>query len=612
MPQRPPTPGRTISELHESFRRGTYRPSDVVEGWLAQPAASRSAPVWISTVAPEILRASAAALDAELAENPVQALKKPLFGSLCAIKDNIDVSGLPTTAACPAFAYQPHASSPAVKAVQDAGAIVVGKTNLDQFATGLVGTRSPYGAVPNAIAPAYASGGSSSGSAVAVASGLVHFALGTDTAGSGRVPAGLNNIVGWKPSRGMLSTRGTVPACRSLDCVSIFALTVADAARVFEVASAYDDQDPCSRRLPLYPGRFPSRFRFGVPELSQRNFFGDDDAAAAFAAAIARMEALGGVPVSVDLGPWQAVAAMLYEGPWVAERHAAIREFFDAHPDALDPTVRAIIGDAVRYTATDVFAAFARLGAMQVALRPSWDCFDVLLVPTAPTAYTIAEIQADPIELNRRLGLYTNFVNLLDLAALAVPSEFKPDGLPFGVTLIAPAGSDLALAELGDRFHRSTGLPLGATGASLPDTDRFATRADVARIAVVGAHLTGLPLNHELTRRGARLVRSARTAPRYRLYALPGTVPPKPGLVRTAEAQGHPIELEIWELGLREFGSFVLGVPSPLSIGTIELDDGPPVHGFLCEALATAGAEDISRFGGWRNYLNQGAAVTSP
>jgi allophanate hydrolase len=600
MPQSP----FTIAALHEDYRRGVLRPSQVVESWLAQPAAARSSPVWISTVAPENLRARAAALDAELASDPARALSKPLFGTLYAAKDNIDVAGVPTTAACPAFAYEPAQSSPVVEALHDGGAMLVGKTNLDQFATGLVGTRSPYGAVPNAVAPMYASGGSSSGSAVAVAAGLVHFALGTDTAGSGRVPAGLNNIVGWKPSRGILSTRGTVPACRSLDCVSIFAMTVPDAARVFAVTSAFDDQDPCSRRLSLCPHRFPSPFRFGVPGPSQRNFDGDDDAAAAFEVAIARLTALGGTAVAVDLSPWQAVAAMLYEGPWVAERHAAIREFFDAQPDALDPNVSRIIAGASRYTATDVFAATARLGAMQVALRSLWKTFDVLLVPTAPTAYTIAAIQADPIELNRRLGTYTNFVNLLDLAALAVPSALKPNGLPFGVTLIAPAGSDLALAELGQRLHQEAGLPLGATAAPMPKCEPLATPADVARVAVVGAHLTGLPLNHELTSRGGRLVRCARTAPHYSLYALSGMVPPKPGLVRTSDARGHGIELEIWELGLREFGSFVLGVPSPLSIGTIELDDGPPVHGFLCEATATAGAEDISRFGGWRNYLN--------
>ncbi len=575
----------------------------MVDRWLALPEAARSAPVWISTASPQSLRARASALDAELAADVNRALSKPVFGTLYGAKDNIDVAGLPTTAACPEYSYDPAESAHVVNALHAGGALVVGKTNLDQFATGLVGTRSPYGIVPNAFVPAFVSGGSSSGSAVAVAAGLVHFALGTDTAGSGRVPAGLNNIVGWKPSRGIVSTRGTVPACRSLDCVSIFALTVPDAARVFAVASAFDEQDPCSRRLSLTSDRFPGRFRFGVPELSQRVFDGDDDAAAAFDAAVARMESLGGTPVSVDLEPWLEVAAMLYDGPWVAERYAAIREFFDAQPDSMDPVVREIIAGASRYSAADFFAASARLIDARVALRPLWESFDVLLVPTAPTAYTIADVQSKPIELNRRLGTYTNFVNLLDLAALAVPSAFKSNGLPFGVTLIAPAGSDVALAELGQRMQQCAGLPLGATSARCPKPEQLATRADVARIAVVGAHLSGLPLNHELTSRGARLVRATRTTPRYRLYALPGTAPPKPGLVRSDDGGGHEIELEIWELGFREFGSFVLGVPAPLSIGTIELGDGPPVHGFLCEASAIRGAEEISRFGGWRSYL---------
>jgi allophanate hydrolase len=347
----------------------------------------------------------------------------------------------------------------------------------------------------------------------------------------------------------------------------------------------------------------PARFRFGIPSEGQREFFGDAGAAAAFDTAIARLEALGGVAVPVDMTPWHAVAAMLYEGPRVAERHAAIRSFFDTRPEALDPTVRAIIAGAARYSATDAFAAMAKLAGLRAALQGLWRTFDVLLVPTAPTVYTIAAVQADPVELNRRLGFYTNFVNLLDLAAIAVPAAFKPDGLPLGVTLIGPAGSDLGLADLGQRFHQAGQLTMGATDAPMPGPESLAARTDVARIAVVGAHLAGLPLNRELTDRGARLVRPARTAAHYRLHALPGTTPPKPGLVRGADGSGRRIEVEIWELGFAEFGSLVAGIPSPLSIGTIELDDGTAVQGFLCEAAAVAGAEDISGFGGWRNYL---------
>jgi len=602
----PSKPAPTLTALHADYRRGALRPSDVVEAWLARPLRDRGAPVWIATVPADALRQRARALDALLADDPVAALAQPLFGALYAVKDNFDVMGMPTTAACPSFAYIPEVSAAVVAALDAAGAILVGKTNLDQFATGLVGTRSPYGAVPNAFNPAFISGGSSSGSAVAVARGFVHFALGTDTAGSGRVPAGLNNIVGWKPTRELIATTGVVPACRSLDCVSIFALTVADAARVFAVARTTGiatELRGCALDRPFLHGPF----NLAVPHHEQLAFFGDDDSAALFASAVARLETLGATTQAIDFAPLRAVAAMLYEGAHVAERHAGIRAFFDAHADQLDPTVRGIVAGARGYSATDVFAATAMVASLKVQLAAMWKRVDVLAVPTTPTTYSIAAVDADPVELNRRLGTYTNFVNLLDLAAIAVPAGFRADGMPMGITLIGPAGSDLMLAELAQRLHAATALPLGAMGLPLPPTERLSGRADLARVAVVGAHLTGLPLNRELAERGARLVRRACTAPRYRLFALPGTTPPKPGMVRTNDA-GHAIELEVWELSLAAFGAFVAGVPSPLSIGTIELDNGEPVHGFLCEAVATTGAEDITRFGGWRSYLASRAA----
>lgn len=598
----PPTPPPTISELHDAYRRGTWRPSEIVEHWLARPAADRDRPVWISLLPAGALRERAEALDRMLAADAEAALAKPLFGALCAVKDNIDVAGVPTTAGCPAFAFEPAQSAAVIAAVEAAGAIVVGKTNLDQFATGLVGTRSPYGAVPNAFDPAYVSGGSSSGSAVAVARGLVHVALGTDTAGSGRVPAGLNNIVGWKPTRGLVSNEGVVPACRSLDCVSIFALTVADAARVFAAATA-GGPDPAERVVALDRPSPGAHFTFALPQRDQLEFYGDAAAGAAFAAAVVRMTTLGGAAREIDYAPWRAVAATLYDGPRVAERHAAIRAFFDAEPDAIEPTVRGIVAGARRYSASDVFVAEARLAAIRASLARTWETVDVLVVPTAPTAYRIADVEAEPVELNRRLGTYTNFVNLLDLAAIAVPASLRPDGLPFGITLIGPAGSDLMLAALAQRFHAATGLTLGALGTGAPATEKLAPRADVARVAVVGAHLSGMPLNAELTRRGARLVQRARTAPAYKLYALPATVPPKPGLVREAGAGGAAIEVEVWELSLAAFGALVASVPSPLAIGTLELDDGSRVHGFLCESAAVRDALDISHFGGWRAFV---------
>ncbi len=597
----PSPPAPTLTALHDDYRRGAMRPSDVVEAWLARPLSDRSSPIWIATVAADVLRERARVLDATLAADPAAALLLPLFGALYAVKDNIDAAGLPTTAACPAFAYVPDASASVVTALDEAGAILVGKTNLDQFATGLVGTRSPFGAVPNAFNPAFVSGGSSSGSAVAVARGLVHFALGTDTAGSGRVPAGLNNIVGWKPTREFISTAGVVPACRSLDCVSIFALTVADAARVFAVArttGVATELRACALDRPFLRGSF----ELAVPRQEQLEFFGDTDSAALFAYGVAHLETLGATTQAIDFAPWRAVAAMLYEGAHVAERHAGIRAFFDAHADQLDPTVRGIVAGAHGYSAADAFTAAATVASVKTQLDAMWNHVDVLAVPTVPTTYSIAAVYADPVELNRRLGTYTNFVNLLDLAAIAVPAGFRADGMPMGITLIGPAGSDLMLAELAQRLHAAAGVPLGALNVPLPPTEQFVAHAELAQVAVVGAHLTGLPLNRELTERGARLVRRACTAPRYRLFALPGSTPPKPGMVRTS-GDGHAIELEVWELSLAAFGAFVAGVPSPLSIGTIELDNGEPVHGFLCEAIATTGAEDISRFGGWRSFL---------
>ncbi|MBS0320896.1 MAG: allophanate hydrolase [Proteobacteria bacterium] len=588
----------TLADLRDAYRRGTWTPSAVVEHWLDRPAAEHGRPVWISTFDAPALRRRAAELDRELAHDTEAALRRPLFGALYAVKDNIDVAGLPTTAACPAFAYAPGAPAAVVARLDAAGAVCVGKTNLDQFATGLVGTRSPYGAVPNAFDATLVSGGSSSGSAVAVAQGLVHFSLGTDTAGSGRVPAGLNNIVGLKPTRGALSTTGVVPACRSLDCVSIFALTVADATRVFDVAAERPHAAVDAPSL-------AHAFRFAMPAARDLAFYGDAVAERAFAAAVARLRTLGGVPVEIDFAPWRAVASMLYEGAHVAERHAGIRAFFDAHEEDVEPTVRKIIADGRRYSATDVFVAEATLAAARARLAPLWSTFDVLVVPTAPTFYTLAAVAADPLETNRRLGTYTNFVNLLDLAALAVPTAMRTDGLPSGITLIAPAGHDRALATLGARVHADAGVPLGATGAPQPPSpapQRTAADAGHVDVVVVGAHLSGLPLNRELVACGAELVRATRTAPTYRLYALPGTTPPKPGLVRVAEG-GAPIDVEVWTMPVARLGAFVERVPSPLAIGTVQLDDGSSAHGFVCEAIAVVGAEDISRFGGWRRYL---------
>jgi allophanate hydrolase len=596
----------TISALLADYRSGKRTPSAVLKSLQSRDDAGYAS-AWICRVAPDTLARRASQLELRLREDPQVIDRLPLYGIPFAVKDNIDVAGLPTTAACPAFSYVAGRSATAVEKLESAGAILVGKTNLDQFATGLVGTRSPYGAVPNAFRPEYISGGSSSGSAVAVARGQASFSLGTDTAGSGRVPAGFNNIVGLKPSRGLISARGVVPACQSLDCVSVFALTVPDAVTVLGAALGPDAEDPWSRALKLATAALPEGFSFALPEPLE--FHGDALAKRAFDDAVRKLEALGGRPVGVDFSVFMEAAALLYEGPWVAERLAAIRSFFEEHPDEVHPVVRKIIEGAGGYSAADLFSALTSLQAFRQRAARLWERADVLVVPTAPTIYTIEEVLAEPFLYNRRLGHYTNFVNLLDLAACAVPGSMRPDGLPSGITLIAPAGADLMLADLGQRFHHRTGLTLGALGEALPAPAPITRADDSVRVAVVGAHLSGLPLNHQLTERGARLEKTARTAARYRLYALPGTTPPKPGLVRDAE-KGSVIDVEVWRLPVSEYGSFVAGIASPLGIGRVELDDGEWVQGFLCEGWAVRGAEEISHLGGWRAYLARpGAAL---
>ena len=552
-----------------------------------QPTAALAPTAWIARAAAPIGSGGAGAL----------------AGLSFAVKDNIDVAGLPTTAGCPAFAYEPAAHAAVVQRLLDAGARVVGKTNLDQFACGLNGTRSPYGAVPNAFDPAYVSGGSSSGSAYVVATGQVDFSLGTDTAGSGRVPAGLNNIVGIKPSKGLISARGVVPAAQSVDCVSIFARSVALAARVLAVAAGHDAGDPYSRRLKLASQPFGHEFRFGLPTL--REFHGDSLAEAAFRDAVKRLRQLGGTAVPVDYGPLAQAAALLYDSALVAERYAAVRQFFDAREQEVVEPVRSIIASGRGYSAADLVDAQTRLQVLAQQAAPMWEGIDVLLLPTAPTHYTIAQMREEPVLRNRNLGAYTNFVNLLDYAAIAVPSSIRPDGLPFGITLVGPCGSDWQLAELGQRYHHATGLAQGATGEPLPPPEPIAglQPAATVKVAVVGAHLSGMPLNGQLTERGAMLVGRTETAPDYKFFALAGTVPPKPGLLRVAPGTGARVALEVWEMPVEQYGSFVALIPAPLGIGTLKLDDGSSVQGFVCEPAALEGALDISHLGGWRAYI---------
>ena len=524
---------------------------------------------------------------------------KPLYGVPFAVKDNIDVAGLPTTASCPAFTYQPEKSAFVVEKLERAGAIVIGKTNLDQFATGLVGVRSPYGVPRNALRADLIPGGSSSGSAAAVGAGLIPFSLGTDTAGSGRVPAAFNGIVGLKPSLGALSTSGVVPACRTLDTISIFAHDVGDAFMVYQEACAFDEQDAYSRSFPSPAlSSFPSGFRLGVPRPDQRQFFDDSDASAAFSRDLQLIESLGARIVEFDFEPFAEVARALYEGPWVAERYAATKPLIESNPDALLPVTRAIIEGARKFDAVAAFEAFYRLADQKRKTSRVWSEFDAMVVPTAPRLYTIAEVEADPIRLNSRLGTYTNFVNLLDLCAIAVPSGTRGDGLPSSVTLIAPARADGVIAGVAAAIESRS----GASASAPPQTSLRATDTRI-EIAVVGAHLSGLPLNRELIELGASFSREVETTPEYRLFALPGSSPPKPGLLRVGEGDGAAIKAEVWTLDPAGFGAFVAKIPAPLGIGTIRFKDSDSVKGFLVEAEAVKTAEDISHFGGWRAYL---------
>ena len=590
-----------IEDLLAAYRDGRTTPEKVIAEVYDRIEAWPDKAVWISTFPREEALAKARAL----AARPEGIDGLPLYGIPFAVKDNIDVAGLPTTAACPDYAYQPWENATAVQRLLDAGAIAIGKTNLDQFATGLNGTRSPYGAPRCVFDPEYISGGSSSGSAVAVASGMVSFSLGTDTAGSGRVPAALNNIVGIKPTKGLLSTAGVVPACRSLDCVTVFALNVGDGNRVRRIASANDGDDPYGRTMT--PKALPLRgFRFGVLAGEDLKFFGDRDAAGLYDRACERLAGLGGQAVVIDYQPFRDAAALLYDGPWVAERLAAIQTFFNNNPMAVHPAVRQIIQGGRRFNSVDAFEGQYRLKALERVAAREWEKIDFMLLPTCPTTYKVADMEANPIELNSHLGLYTNFVNLLDCCGVAVPAGKRRDGLPLGVTLIGPAFTDDALAVLGDRLHRGLVESAGATGQLLSARSLVAEPAGAAYVdlAVVGAHLRGMPLHHQLTELDARFVRACRTAGSYRLFALPDTTPPKPGLIRDPGFKGKGLEIEVWRLTEAAFGRFVGRIPGPLGIGTIELEDGSSVKSFLCEEWAVRGAQDITGFGGWKAYCN--------
>jgi allophanate hydrolase len=600
----------TLADWHAAYRGGAD-PAELLPPLRAQLAA-RGAPVYLHVASEAVLRSQLAGLQALAAlhaERAALLAACPLWGVPFVVKDNIDIAGAPTTAACPAWSHTAEKHATVVQRLLAAGAVWLAKTNLDQFATGLVGTRSPYGAPSSTWSAAHVSGGSSSGSAVAVALGEVPFSLGTDTAGSGRVPAGFNHIVGLKPTPGRSSTAGVLPACRTLDCVSIFALTVDDAASVLAVIEGADPEDAYTHAgAAAGPARWQPALRVGVPAALPAGV--QADVAAAFEAAQTTLRSLGHSVVPFDFEPLAEVAALLYHGPWVAERHIVVRELLARDPAALDPAVRHIVAAAEAYSADDAFLGRYRLQALARPAEALWQRCDVLMVPTAPRHPTHADLAADPLGANAACGMFTNFVNLLGWCALAVPASVSPAGLPLGLSFIAPGGHDAALARFGRDWQARAAQPLGATGRPYAATTPLLAPAAQATlpVAAVGAHLSGLPLNHQLTELGATLREATHTAAHYRLYALPGTTPPKPGLQRV-RSDGRAIEVEVWDLPLTQVGRFLAGIPAPLGLGSVELADGRRVHGFLCEAHALLGAQDISHHGGWRAYLNhlQGA-----
>lgn len=594
--------GWTINEWLTAYQTGQLSPEVLLMLPSAYPETDTA---WIARASQAQISEQLDALAERLAALNGDITQLPLYGVPFAIKDNIDAAGWPTTAACPEFAYAASKDATVVARLRAAGAILMGKTNLDQFATGLVGTRSPYGAVPNSFNPDYVSGGSSSGSASVVARGLVAFSLGTDTAGSGRVPAGFNNIVGLKPTKGRLPNTGLVPACKTVDCISIFALTVEDAQKVAGLAEGFDGDDAYSRHNPgTAPVGFGAAMKLAVPDTLE--FFGDAQNQAVFEQALHRLSGMGAEITRIDFAPFKALAEQLYYGPWVAERTVALTSMLETNLDAINPVVRGIVENGLAYSACDAYRAEYLRATLSRQINDALTGFDALVVPTSATLRTQAEMAVEPVLYNSQFGFYTNFTNLADLSALALPAGMRADGLPSGITLIAPAWHDTALARFGQRWQESVGLPMGATGRAMlaspaPTPAPAPAPRGSVRVAVVGAHLTGMPLNVQLTSRDAVLVEQTLTAGDYRLYALPGTVPPKPGLVKSPG--GASIIVELWDIPLARFGEFVAEIPAPLGIGNLTLKDGRSVKGFICEPWAIDGALDITSFGGWRAYI---------
>ena len=598
----------TIKELLSRYQSGSITPKEHINGLLEsirQGFHESKDPAWICVATTENLEKQLSKLESLVSQKTIANL--PLYGIPFAIKDNIDAAGWETTVACPDFAFEPRKNATVVEKLLNAGAILIGKTNLDQFATGLVGTRSPFGAVPNTFDPSYVSGGSSSGSASVVARGLACFSLGTDTAGSGRIPAAFNNIVGTKPTPGLVSTEGVFPACKSIDCVSIMTLTAADADIVLNVMKS-NEQDRGNEAqfhpTPRSISNFIKPVRVGVPTNCQ--FLDDGQYQKSFAKAVENAKGLNVEFVAIDIDPFVKAGKLLYDGPWVSERFAVTEEFLKSNPDSFDPSVKQIIESGAPYSAAQGFRAIYQLKELEIEAKKAWANCDVIMVPSAPNHPTMEDLKNHPIIKNSELGMYTNYVNLMRLCAVAVPAGFTDKGMPFGITLLAQEGSDNALLKLASQWQILFGLSLGKSSdkASLEELTIKSNNENSIEIAVVGAHLQGMPLHSQLTERNARLVKACKSAKTYRLFALPNTTPPKPGLVKS-KSNGAAIDLEVYEMPITEVGSFLGLIPAPLGLGNIELEDGSWVKGFICEPYAIEGAKDISDLGGWKSYIKQ-------
>lgn len=586
-----------ITSLRAAYLSGKYEAVAFIRGLLQKIRSGDPHQAWIyvlndAEIKPYLER---------LHQSSIEEL--PLYGIPFAVKDNIDIHGVPTTAACPEISYPPVATARVVERLIAAGAVPLGKTNLDQFSTGLLGIHSPYGSCRNPFNPEYISGGSSAGSAVAVTLGQVSFALGTDAAGCG-IAAAFNNLIGLKPSGGALSNSGVFPGLKSLDSVSFLTLSAADAAFLLKLTAGFDHNDPYSKEIRFKPPLAKGRILVGIPKSEQLLFFGNREYERLFDATIGSLQDLGYEIAEVDISPLLDAARLLYQGPWIAESAIALEKVLRDCPDALLPSTRSIVERGYASTAVDVFHAQYRLQQYRRMTQDLFAEYDLLMTPTAGTIYRISEVETDFVRLNNQLGYYTNFMNLLDLCAVAVPAGFQSNGLPFGVTLCATSGSDYYLLQVAERLQ-SVSTEYAGSGQKLNKVDVIAADTPSIRLAVCGAHSSGQPLNHQLLELGATLVETTITAPRYRLYVLPGDPPFRPGLVR--DVAGNAIEVEVWKLPVEQVGAFVCQIPAPLGIGRIELVSGEWVSGFICEGYAVAQAREISHLGSWRRFIEQQA-----